>query len=314
MNLLFRLVNQCLSPAGKNARLSILIYHRVLSQADPLTPDVPDALQFEKMMRALRASFNVLPLSEAVTCLQAGTLPARAACITFDDGYADNATVALPILQRLGLPAAVFVSPGFLNGGRMWNDTVIESTRRLPDGPVDLDFLNLPMHTIGDTASRRHLFNTVIHATKHLPPQERQQKVDHFAAQANALPNDLMMTDAQVIELHRKGIEIGAHTMTHPILSRIDNETAEREIRDSKLYLENLLQTGVDLFAYPNGKPVQDYLPQHARMVRALGFRAAVSTTWGVSTPASDPYQLPRFTPWEHDKLRFLARLALNQR
>ena len=312
MNILFRLANQCLSPAGKRARLSILIYHRVLPQTDPMMPDVPDARRFEQRMRALRASFNVLPLGEAATRLREGTLPARAACITFDDGYADNATVALPILQKLGLPATFFVSPGFLNGGRMWNDTVMETARRLPAGPTDLASLNLPTLTVNDAVSRRHLAETVIRATKHLPPQQRQHKVDAFAARVASLPDDLMMTDAQVIQLHQAGMEIGAHTMTHPILAKIDNATAEHEIRDSKLYLEDLLQTNIDLFAYPNGKPVQDYLPQHARMVRALGFRAAVSTAWGVSTHGSDLYQLPRFTPWDTAPLRFQLRLSHN--
>ena len=318
MNILFRLANHTLSPAGGRARLSILIYHRVLPQADPMLPDVPDARRFEQLMRALRASFNVLPLGEAATRLHNGTLPARSACITFDDGYADNATVALPILKKLGLPATFFVSPGFLNGGRMWNDTVMETARRLPAGPIDLTTidsatLDLPTLTVDDASSRRHLAETVIRATKHLPPHQRQHKVDAFATRVTALPDDLMMTDAQVIELHRAGMEIGAHTMTHPILAKIDNATAEHEIRDSKLYLEDLLQTNIDLFAYPNGKPVQDYLPQHVRMVRDLGFRAAVSTAWGVSTSGSDLYQLPRFTPWEHDRLRFLTRLTLNQ-
>lgn len=265
-------------------------------------------------MQALSTSFNVLPLSEAVQRLQQGTLPARAACITFDDGYADNATVALPILQKLGLHATFFVSPGYLNGGRMWNDTVYETARRLPAGKIDLSNFNQAPLCIEDAASRRLLAETVIKAVKHLPPQQRQQQVDCFTQGTIGLPADLMMTDAQVSLLHQAGMTIGAHTMSHPILAKTDNTQAEQEIRQSKQALENLLQHEIDLFAYPNGKPVQDYLPQHARMVRDCGFKAAVSTAWGISTRTTDIFQLPRFTPWHQTPVRFLTQLTLNLR
>ena len=87
--------------------------------------------------------FNVIPLLDAVRHSAAGTLPPRAACITFDDGYADNAEVALPILQRHKLHATFFVATGFLNGGRMWNDTIIELVRRAPDGVLDFSAFGL---------------------------------------------------------------------------------------------------------------------------------------------------------------------------
>lgn len=311
---MFRFANRFLSPAGAGARLSILIYHRVVARPDPLLPDVLDARTFEQLMQALRSSFNVLPLGEAVQRLQQGTLPARPACITFDDGYADNASVALPILQKLGLHATFFVSPGYLNGGRMWNDTVYETVRHLPAGEIHLARFNQPSLHIDSAASRRLLAETVIKAVKHLPPQQRQHEVNAFSATAKNLPADLMMTDAQVCALHQAGMTVGAHTMSHPILAKTDNTVAEQEISESKNHLENLLQNDVNLFAYPNGKPVQDYLPQHVRMVRACGFKAAVSTAWGVSTKNTDPFQLPRFTPWDHTSLRFLAQLTLNLR
>ena len=84
--------------------LSILIYRRVVACPDPLFPDTVDARRFEQHVRLLRRWFQVLPLALAVRRLNDRSLPSRAACITFDGGYADNASVALPILQRFGLP------------------------------------------------------------------------------------------------------------------------------------------------------------------------------------------------------------------
>lgn len=118
----FRLAANLLSPAGNRGRLSILIYQRALAAPDPILHGEIDAAAFEWQMLLLRDGFNVLPLGEACARLARGALPARAACITFDDGYAHNEQIALPILKRLGLPATFFVSTGYSDGGIMFNN------------------------------------------------------------------------------------------------------------------------------------------------------------------------------------------------
>ena len=128
-----------LSRAGARARLSIFIFHRVLPVPDPMQPGEPDAARFEQIVRFVARYFHVLPLGEAARQLRAGQLPPAAACITFDDGYADNLEVAAPILVRHGVRATFFVSTGFIGGGRMWNDTVIEALRHAPRGDLDWD-------------------------------------------------------------------------------------------------------------------------------------------------------------------------------
>src|SRR6185436_8358647 len=124
---LMRGVGNVVAPGGARGSLLVLIFHRVLPQPDPLMPGEPDTAAFASQMDVIRATCTVLPLSAAVEQLYSGSLPERATCITFDDGYANNLTMAAPILQARGLPATVFVATSFLNGGRMWNDTVIES-------------------------------------------------------------------------------------------------------------------------------------------------------------------------------------------
>jgi peptidoglycan/xylan/chitin deacetylase (PgdA/CDA1 family) len=119
--------------AGRPA-LIVLTYHRVLPAPDPMLTAEPDAGLFEAQMTFLARYMVVLPLVEALRRLEAGTLPRRAIAITFDDGYANNAQVALPILRRLGLPATFFIATGYLDGGCMWNDAVIETLRRCPGG------------------------------------------------------------------------------------------------------------------------------------------------------------------------------------
>lgn len=302
-----------LSPSGRRARLSILIFHRVLREPDPLFPDLPDAARFGTMLDWLRTWFNVLPLTSATQRLAEGTLPERAAAITFDDGYADNEAVALPELERRGLPATFFIATGFLDGGRMWNDTVIEAMRSCRRNLLDLEDLGLGRFTLATVAERRSALEACINLIKYLPVDARSDLAERVASLAGVQPpSHLMMTSDAVRTLHRAGMQIGAHTITHPILLRLPVEEARREMHDSRACLENIIGSSVTTFAYPNGKLSQDYGQEHAGLARELGFEAAVSTNPGVADAGTDLMQLPRFTPWDRTRLRFGMRLLSN--
>jgi peptidoglycan/xylan/chitin deacetylase (PgdA/CDA1 family) len=304
-----------LSPGGPRGRLSIFIFHRVLSQKDPLFPDEPDARRFDEILGWLSKWFQVLPLDKAVMQLRAGTLPARSAAITFDDGYADNATNAMPILKRHGLSATFFVATSFMDGGRMWNDTLIEAIRKCQNDSLDLSYAGLGHFRLTSVADRRLAIESLLGRIKYLAHDQRSQAVARVQrAVPIALPDDLMMTSGQVIQLRDAGMQVGAHTCSHPILANLTDSEAMAEITDSKMALESLLNEPVSLFAYPNGKPGTDYCGKHAAMVRQAGFAAAVSTASGVSSAVTDPFQLPRFTPWDRTQLRYGIRLMLNLR
>jgi peptidoglycan/xylan/chitin deacetylase (PgdA/CDA1 family) len=109
-------------------------------------------------------------------------------------------------------------------------------------------------------------------------------------------------------------MQIGAHTMFHPILARLTDSQARHEIGGSKDFLEQLLGERVGLFAYPNGKPGEDYTAQNVETVRSLGFDAAFSTQWGASSTGDDVFQIRRFTPWDQTNWRFGLRMLHNFR
>lgn len=307
---LFRL----LSPAGARSRLSVLIFHRVVAEADPLFDDVPDARHFASMMSWVRAWFNVLPLPEAAERLKAGDLPERALVITFDDGYADNEEIALPILRRLQLPATFFISTAFLDGGGlMWNDEIVEAIRACRANELDLTRLGLGIHTLGAAAQRRRVIDDLLVKTMHLEPGKRADCVAAIVEATGARSSENpMMTSDQVRSLFAAGMTIGGHTVTHPILARLAPEVARREIVDGRERLAEIIGDRIEVFAYPSGRPGRDYGPEHARMVRDCGFKAGVSTAWGVASAGADHLQLPRFTPWDRSRGRFGLRLAQN--
>jgi peptidoglycan/xylan/chitin deacetylase (PgdA/CDA1 family) len=125
-------------------------------------------------------------------------------------------------------------------------------------------------------------------------------------------PDDLMMSDEQVRQLHRAGMEIGGHTVNHPIVARLDSAAARTEIADGKAQLEQIIGERIRTFAYPNGKPGQDYTAEHVAMVKDLGFESAVCTSWGASSRSTDLFQLPRFSPWDRGELQFTLRMMRN--
>ncbi|HET7031789.1 MAG TPA: polysaccharide deacetylase family protein [Casimicrobiaceae bacterium] len=308
-----RSLYRVLSPAGTRARLSILIFHRVLARKDPLLPWDPDVEEFDDVLRFLDDHCTVLPLSEAVERLEAGTLPSAAASITFDDGYADNAEVALPLLHGHGHRATFFVSTGYLDGGRMFNDDIIEAVRNAPAGEIDLRDSGLESYTIGDTASRVACYSAVLRKLKYFPHQRRTDAARSIARRYDVPDSSsLMMTSPQLRDLHAAGFEVGGHTHTHPILELQSDADAEREISGGKESLERLLGTKIKLFAYPNGIPSTDFSARHAAMARRAGFAAAVSTLPAAARRGNDIFGLPRFLPWDRTPLKFGLRWAAN--
>jgi peptidoglycan/xylan/chitin deacetylase (PgdA/CDA1 family) len=272
-----------------------------------------DPRRFDELCVWLKSLFKVLPLNEAVARLKAGTLPARAAAITFDDGYADNYRVALPILQRHGLSATFFIATGFLDGGRMWNDTIIETVRASATPTLDLSSLGLGLHGLASIDEKRAAISSLIKQIKYQPDSDRITITNRIARLANVSPPDnLMMTSAEVRAMRRAGMQIGAHTVSHPILAKLPDDQAISEIETSKRFLEELLNEKVGLFAYPNGKLDQDYTARTVEIVGSLGFEAAFSTNWGVSGYTDDLLQVRRFTPWDTSRLRFGLRMFSN--
>lgn len=295
---------------GFRDRLVILMYHRVLAQPDIYHTGDVDAAAFDWQMAILQRYFNVLPLTEAAERLRTRSLPPRAVAITFDDGYADNVEIALPILQRHKLHATFFIATGYLNGGRMWNDTIIEAIARAPQAHLDLTHLGLGTYFLPEDGARVRVIRELLGRLKYLEPQERLRISQAIADTAGQkLPHDLMMTTAQLRTLSAAGMGIGAHTISHPILSRVSDDESRREIDGSIKELRELLGQEIRTFAYPNGRPGTDYARRDVEIVSSTGIRVAVSTAWGYANSDTDSHQLARIAPWDATPVRFALRI-----
>ena len=304
-------VVRALAGLPRGATLSILVYHRVLERRDPLRPGEPTRDAFESRMHWLKSNFDLVTLAEGIAGLRGRSLPARALAVTFDDGYRDNHDVALPVLARLGVPATFFVATGYLDGGRMFNDTVIEAIRIIDAPEIDLEREGLGVHPLGGNAERSMAAQRILGGIKYLSTAKRDAIAARIASLARGpLPDDLMMSSGQVAGLRAAGMDVGAHTVAHPILARLEPARARREIEDGRVRLEAITGARVSLFAYPNGRPHTDYTTAHVAMVRDAGFTGAVSTAFGAARAGMDVLQLPRFTPWDRSHWKFGLRLA----
>lgn len=298
------------SPGGRRARLLIFTFHRVLADPDPLLPGEPDASAFGRMAGWIADYCNVLPLADAAGRLAAGTLPPRAACITFDDGYADTETVAAPALQSLGIPATVFVAVGAVRAGIMWNDLALDGVRA-GGGELDVTAAGLSQDAwqAAHGAARAAM---LLNALKYRAPEVRWRLASelHAAATGGREPRRHMLDPEALKRLRTVGFDIGGHTVNHPILTQVPDAEARHEIETCRDWIAATVGAQPLCFAYPNGKRGRDFDARHVAMVRDAGFRVGVTTEWGAARRGADPQQLPRIAPWENSKGRFLARLV----
>ncbi len=292
------------SRGGRGAQLQIFSFHRVLDAPCALSDGEPTVQEFADQVAWIRDTCNVLRLSEAVRLLREDKLPPAAAAITFDDGYRNNLTNALPVLQRLQVPATVFVAVRACEQGIMWNDLIIEGLRRCA-AEFDVS-MGGELCRFGPETQP----STVLDRLKYVDHDERMAVAQAFYEAATDEPQPrLMMTADEVAAIAADWIEIGAHTMSHPILKNLSDERAKEEIFASKEQLEAWTGREVTLFAYPNGRRDVDFCNRDMDLVEAAGFSAAVSTDWGSARRSSARFALPRYTPWETSAFGYKSRI-----
>lgn len=327
------------SPRGSATGAIILMYHRV---ADP--PVDPCLLcvgpqQFAEQMEILRQHYDVLRLQECRQLRVNGTSQRPRVIVTFDDGYRDNLVSAKPILQRYEVPATVFVTSGFVGTERefWWDelDRLLLQPGSLPPKLILHVNEELREWDLGDVADysserqsrcrhwsfidpddptpRQRIYRDLVQVLYTMPLPQRHALLEELRveakAEANGRPSHLAMTPSQVQELAEGGlVEIGAHTITHPVLSAQPVELQRQEIQESQRRLQDIVSRPVRSFAYPFGTRTH-YGPETVTLVREAGFTCACSNFTGFVLAEGDPFQLPRFMVFNWNGDEFARKL-----
>jgi peptidoglycan/xylan/chitin deacetylase (PgdA/CDA1 family) len=243
--------------------------------------------------------------------------------VTFDDGYADNLWNAKPILEKYDLPATVFVTSGHIGSDRefWWDEldrlllqggTLPERLRLSLNGTSyewefgELAHAGMPQHQTPPYRSLHQLLRP-------LPEAERRPVLDELLAWAGAEPVGRSTYRAlSPDELFRLAegnlVEVGAHTVSHPVLSALPATAQLAEVQESKARLEEILGRPVISFAYPYGTR-SDYTSETVAVVREAGFACACSNFSGVVRRRTDRFQLPRVIVRDWDGTEFARRL-----
>lgn len=278
----------------------VLMYHGVLPDAEdhPLLSEAQvHAAAFDRQMAWLRRHARVLPLSEAVRRIRAGTaLPPRATVITFDDGLGNHAAVALPILERYGLPATFFVATAHLEPGRLlwFNRLAVEAAAgSAPGEPACVARARLAALRVRYEAGEPA-------AAVALDLGDRAPDGPLAARVAQALGG---LTREQVRALGRSDlVEVASHTVTHPLLTRCAPEHMRRELVDSRRELEALTGRPVRWLAYPQ----DDHDDAVVASAREAGYEAACAVDRGGAP--GDLFRLSRVGVYGDSAARFWAK------
>jgi peptidoglycan/xylan/chitin deacetylase (PgdA/CDA1 family) len=297
--------------AASKATFQILSYHRVNDAGDPFFPALPTAV-FDQHMRFVSRAYTVLGLETLVARAREGGIPRRAVAITFDDGYRDNLTHAAPILRRHGLPATFFLATGAIGTGEaLWFDRLAAAFRDTGEPMLKAPWDEaLPLD---DEAARLRALERSLAYLKEQPEDRFRAALDRLldalAPTAEGSLKDLMLSWDEVRTLAAMDFSMGAHTVSHPILSRVTSERAWQEIAESRAMVAAHCGRAPRAFAYPNGKR-EDYSTAVVDHVRRAGFTCAVTTRFGLNAPRTSPWELRRGGPWEHDVATFALKLA----
>ena len=288
----------------------ILTFHRVNDDNDPFMPALPTSVFAERMTHIAR-HYRVHTVEDLAARLHEGRAPRNALAITFDDGFRDNLTHAAPILKRLGLPATIFLVTGLVGTPHaLWVDRLALAFKSATVRQVELsDGQPLFLGTVSERLAA--LKDAFIHFRR-VPDEDRVTSVDALIAALRPSPERpkrLMLSWDEVDALRGLGFSIGAHTVSHPILSRVTPEKAREEIFGSKLAIEKFTGETVRGFAFPNGKP-DDYNETAIRLVREAGFTCAVTTRRGLNDIQTPVLELRRGGPWELDLPTYAMKLA----
>jgi peptidoglycan/xylan/chitin deacetylase (PgdA/CDA1 family) len=296
--------------AHRKPRLPILTLHRVNDENDPFMPSLPTAI-FAARMAHIARHYHVLTVEDLAARLHERRVPRNSLAITFDDGYRDNLTHAAPILSRLGLPATIFLVTGLIDTPRaMWVDRLAlafksASVRQieLPDGRI-VTLSTVKERLAGLYAARAHL--------KKVPDEIRSASLERLIESLRPTPERpkrLMLSWDEVAALRGLGFAIGAHTVTHPIMSRLTPSQVREEVYGSKAAIEKAMGAPVRAFAYPNGL-ADDYNEAVTRVVREAGFTCAVTTKRGLNDTDTPVLELKRGGPWEQHVPTYALKLA----
>lgn len=296
------------------AKFAILCYHRIGTGGIPLYSSLPPEV-FEAQMRFLRKRYEIVSLTELCERLADPGAKGQAVAVTFDDGYRDLYTQALPVLRAYQVPATIYLTVGAIETGQVsWYDRVFLALQVCPGDTLHLELDKPCRFELPSPAARFRAALEIVGSMRRLPDERRRECCAALERHIPLPPEEMvdrMLTWDQIQTMQRAGLAFGSHSLTHPVLSRVAPARMESELRKSKQVLEERIGQPVKDFAYPFGQRA-DCGALAGEPFARLGYRSAATTIWGINRGGANPYALRRVQIGEERSLSMFA-FRLNQ-
>ncbi|SFI08044.1 polysaccharide deacetylase family protein [Planctomicrobium piriforme] len=279
------------STVGRWQGLLVFNYHRVGDGSKTLFDrGIYSATQaeFDRQVAFLKKQFDIVRISDLEEVLHRR---GRAILLTFDDGYRDNYDFAFPVLSRHQTSATFFLTSGFLDGGPLaWWDEIawmVHSSRESWLFPHH----DLPeLLSLATADEREAAIVRLLHVYKSLPAERTTIFLDRLGERTGTgrcppeLARHLWMTWDMAREMDRCGMDIGGHTVSHPVLAHSSLSAQREEIFTSKQRIELQLGHPITSFSYPVGQP-DSFTEATQALLHEAGYRWAFSFSGGFSSP-----------------------------
>jgi len=278
------------------SKFAILCYHRVGTEGVPLFSRLDPGV-FEAQMRYVQRHYRVVSLGQMSSELLSDRKVQPTVTITFDDGYRDLYSCALPVLQKYEIPATIYlIGQSMETGEAPWYDRIFVAIDAAPGPVLEVHIGATRRFVLSSPGDRAGAAWEIICYLRSITDLGRRKWCREFEKQIPVPQRRLerrMLDWEQVRAMQKSGISFGAHTMTHPAVSRLDDPALEEELGRSKQLLENGLGEAVEHFAYPFGKPSDCSLAAEECFVK-YGYRSAATTTEGFNLKGDNLYRLRR--------------------
>ncbi len=306
--------------------LTVLCYHRIMDTPPdfPFDSDLVSASlnQFEQQLSYVSKKYEVINFRILHHYIKQGDFPPKALIITFDDGYEDNYLNAYPLLKKFDLTATMFVTAGFINKNRLfWWDKIAYLIKKSGRHSLEIeDPVNLSLK-FDHYSGRQECAGKVIKRAKKLPEEAKERLIQRIQEQLEVnLPGEetgYTMKWDHLKEMSDNGIEIGAHSINHPIFSNVDESRLRKEVAAPKKMIEEKIGCEVITFGSPGrGIMTPGQRKEFERLltvtIRESGYHFSTMYKWGLALGKSfDPYSVERIGIETHDSINiFKSKLS----
>jgi peptidoglycan/xylan/chitin deacetylase (PgdA/CDA1 family) len=280
----------------QGSKFVILCYHRIGTEGVPLFSRLRRSV-FASQMKYVRKHYRVVSLGQLYAEIRENAKVPPTLAVTFDDGYRDLYTHAFPVLQEYGVQATIYlIGKSMQTGEAPWYDRIFAALSVTKMSVVEVELDNPRQFVLSDSAAWFQAAWEIICHLRSISNEARIKWCADFEKRVNvpeAMVRERILTWEQARTMQKAGISFGAHTMTHPAVSRLNDVELEEELGASKSLIENRLGTAVDDFAFPFGKP-DDRSSASELALSRFGYRSAVTTTTGLNLAFTNPLRLSR--------------------